>query len=195
MKFSQDMAAGGGVFEGKLLLAMPGLEQGGCFDKSVIYICAHGDAGAMGMIVNQVMPMVEFDDMLEQMKLPQSKIRVRPDILFGGPVETVQGFVLHSIDYEDHQSVRISETLALNATIDILKDIACGSGPENSLFVLGYAGWGPGQLEQEICENSWLVTDMDEDILFSSDLDSKWHAALSNLGVSPEHLTSFSGQA
>jgi putative transcriptional regulator len=186
---------GGGIFEGKLLLALPGFSDGGCFDKSVIYVCAHSDDGAMGVIVNQLMPMVEFDDLLTQMNLPQSRILIRPDVLFGGPVETMRGFVIHSNEYMEDSSIDISDTLALNATVDILESIAMGQGPKNSLFTLGYAGWGPGQLEREVQENTWLVLDSDEDILFNPNLEGKWEAALAKLGVSVEQLTVFSGKA
>lgn len=195
MNLGKQTPVGGGVFEGKLLLAMPGLNEGNAFDKSVIYICTHSDEGAMGVIINQSMPMIDFDDLLEQIGLPPSEIIVRPDILFGGPVETSRGFVLHSSDYMEETSVPIADKLALNATTNILKRIATGEGPRKSLLVLGYAGWGPGQLESEVQENSWLSLDADENLLFDTDIISKWDAALGRLGVTPEHLTSFGGKA
>lgn len=192
---SNNSLVGGGIFEGKLLLALPGFAEGDCFDKSVIYICAHSSEGAMGVIINQRMPMIEFDDLLTQMNLPQSRIVVRPDVLFGGPVETMRGFVLHSNEYMEDSSIDISNKLALNATVDILESIALGQGPQHSLFTLGYAGWGPGQLEREVQENTWLVLDCEDEILFNPDIDAKWQAALTKLGVSVEQLTIFSGKA
>jgi len=187
--------AGGGIFEGKILLAMPGLNENDAFERSVIYICAHSEEGAMGVIINQSMPMIEFDDLLDQIGLPQSEIIARPDILFGGPVETSRGFVLHSSDYMEETSVPIADKLALNATTRILKRIATGEGPRKSLLVLGYAGWGPGQLEEEVQENSWLSLDADENLLFDTEITSKWGAGLNRLGIAPEHLTSFGGKA
>ena len=186
---------GGGVFEGRLLIAMPCFKDDSCFDKALVYVCAHSDQGAMGIIVNQAMPMIEFDDLLDQFSLPQSQIVVRPEILFGGPVETMRGFVLHSPEYEHETSVQIADAVSLNATIDILENIAIGAGPRKSLFALGYAGWGPGQLEQEIQSNAWLTSELNEDILFQKDIETKWESALDNIGVAPHQLTHFSGRA
>ena len=181
--------------EGKILLAMPGINDGSYFDKSLIYICAHSDEGAMGLIVNQPMPMVEFDDLEEQIGLIKSDIIVRPKIFFGGPVETARGFVLHSRDFNADHSVPLSPKLALNASVNILKNIALGEGPQKSLLVLGYAGWGPGQLEDEIRNNLWLTLDADDDLLFADNPAGKWHMALNKIGISPQHLTHFSGNA
>ena len=182
-------------YEGKLLLATPGINDGSYFDRSIIYICAHSEEGAIGLIVNQPMPMVEFDDLHENIGLKKSEIRIRPEILFGGPVDTGRGFVLHSTEYSGKHSINLSDKLALNASTDILKSIALGDGPEKSLFVLGYAGWGPGQLEEEIKNNYWLTSDVQEDILFDASLDNKWECALNSLGVSPQHLSYTTGQA
>ena len=183
-------------FEGKFLLALPTINDGSFFDKSLIYICSHCSEGAMGLIINQPMPMIDFEDLQDQLELPKADIIVKPRIFFGGPVETARGFVLHSRDFKGEHSVPLTRNIALNASIDILKNIAKGNGPEKSLFVLGYAGWGPGQLEQEILNNYWLTMDMDEDILFNAgNGDNKWNIALQKLGISPEHLTSASGHA
>ena len=149
----------------------------------------------MGLIINQPMPMVEFDDLNQQLGLVKSDIVFKPKVFFGGPVETARGFVLHSTDFKADHSVQLSGDLALNATIDILKNIAMGEGPSKSLLALGYAGWGPGQLEEEIRKNYWLTLDYDDDILFDSNSSSKWQAAMQKIGISPEHLSSFSGQA
>lgn len=190
----KNMMEGESPFRGKLLLAMPSL-QDGFFDKSVVYICAHSAAGAMGIVINQKLNDVRFNDLLEQLDMPQSRLNVAPVIHFGGPVETGRGFVLHSTDFLQGDTVRLQDGMCITGTIDILRAISEGKGPRQSLFALGYAGWGPGQLEAEVQENSWLTLDADMELVFDTNLAGKWDLALSRLGISPEMLSMTGGKA
>lgn len=189
-----DVDSQDGFLKNKILMALPGLE-GGVFDRSVIYICAHSDAGAMGIVLNQKVPEIVFKDILSQLGLRQSEMVLEPMVHFGGPVETARGFVLHSTDYARDDTVQINDQMAITGTIDILKAIAKGKGPMRSLFALGYAGWGPGQLEEELQNNAWLTMSADEDFVFDPDITHKWEKALDHIGVDPTKLSSFSGFA
>jgi putative transcriptional regulator len=183
-----------------MLIAMPGMSDPR-FDRSVIFMCAHSDNGAMGIIVNKRAPMISFSELLERLDILPQENRIRlPDdvqsmlVQFGGPVEPGRGFVLHTSDYfSADTSLPIDERVALTATLDILRAIAGGQGPRRSLLALGYAGWAPGQLEDEIQRNGWLSCAADEDLLFSSDLDSKYLNALHKIGVDPAMLSSEAG--
>lgn len=179
-----------------MLVAMPNL-RGDVFAKSVIYICTHGPAGAMGIVVNQVVPEVTFDELLAQLKLPASKseIKVAPVVHFGGPVDSGRGFVLHSMDFVRDDTVRLNEHVGITGTIDILRAIADGEGPHKSIFALGYAGWGPGQLESEIYANTWLTVPADDDLLFGGGVAGKWERALQKIGVTPATLSFDAGHA
>jgi len=163
----------------------------------VIYMCAHNSEGAMGLVVNRLIGSVSFEDLMEQLELDQDAITEArlPAVHFGGPVETGRGFVLHSTDYLVPDSMQLNENLALTATVDILRDIAGGIGPSRRLLALGYAGWGPGQLDGEIQENAWLSVDADLDLLFADGLDDKWDQALAKMGISPMLLSSEAGRA
>jgi putative transcriptional regulator len=188
--------------DGQMLIAMPGMSDPR-FDRSVVFMCAHSDNGAMGIIVNKRAPMISFSELLERLDiLPQeSRIRLPDDVQsmlvqFGGPVEPGRGFVLHTSDYfSADTSLPIDERVALTATLDILRAIAGGQGPRRSLLALGYAGWAPGQLEDEIQRNGWLSCAADEDLLFSHDLDGKYVSALHKIGVDPAMLSSEAGHA
>lgn len=181
---------------GKLLIAMPGMGDPR-FEKAVIFMCAHSEGGAMGLIVNKPMPELEFDDLLQQLKIDQpdslsSEIRVH----FGGPVENGRGFVLHSGDYQSEgATLSVSSGYSMTATLDILQDIAHGSGPDRAFLALGYSGWGPGQLEDEIVENGWLTADAFPEIVFEGDNRNKWSLALNSLGIDPLNLSAFAGHA
>lgn len=185
-----------GYLTGQLLIAMPAMRDPR-FTRSVIYMCVHNDQGAMGLVVNRLVGSIKFADLLEELELkgePVDSSRF-PAVHFGGPVETGRGFVLHSADYLSDDSMQLSDELALTATVDILRDIALGSGPEKAILTLGYAGWGPGQLDGEIQENAWLSVDCDTDLLFGSSLDDKWEMALAKLGISASLLSSDAGHA
>lgn len=188
--------------DGQMLIAMPGMSDPR-FDRSVIFMCAHSDNGAMGIIVNKRAPMISFSELLERLDIMPQENRIKlPDdvqsmlVQFGGPVEPGRGFVLHTSDYfSADTSLPIDERVALTATLDILRAIAGGQGPRRSLLALGYAGWAPGQLEDEIQRNGWLSCAADEDLLFGSDLDNKYLSALHKIGVDPAMLSSQAGHA
>lgn len=180
---------------GKLLIAMP--EMGDPrFAQSVIYMCAHSDDGGMGLIVNKPQVGVHFNDLLEQLGIDKTAgirdIRVH----FGGPVDHARGFVLHSSEYQSGDgTLQVDDNIGMTATLDVLEDIARGEGPKTSLLALGYAGWGAGQLEDEIANNGWLVCDPRDDIIFGRANEHKWTAALKVLGINPLLLSATSGRA
>ncbi|WP_372003938.1 YqgE/AlgH family protein [Tistrella mobilis] len=179
---------------GKVLIAMPRLEDP-WFTKTVIYLCAHSDDGAMGLVVNRVLDTVDFPELLSQLGLDCGPEVATVKVHFGGPVETGRGFVLHSTDYVLATSLRIDDEVALTATLDVLKAMTEGHGPDRTLVALGYAGWGPGQLETEIQSNSWLVVDADAELLFEGDVEGKWREAIGRLGVDLAHLSGEGGHA
>ena len=179
---------------GRLLVAMPGMGDPR-FDRSVVLICTHGDDGAMGLIVNKPAPQLSFADILDQLEIPPDRTAAR-SIYFGGPVEAQRGFVLHSRDYdEDDTTMGVSDDVAMTATLDILRAMADGSGPTHALVALGYAGWSPGQLENEIARNGWLVADPNADLVFATDDDDKWVGAIRALGIDPLLLSGEGGRA
>jgi putative transcriptional regulator len=179
---------------GQFLVAMPSMGDPR-FEKSVIYMCAHSEDGAMGLIVNQPLEELNFPDILEQIGIEPSPACERIMVHCGGPVETARGFVLHSSDYQMDGTMVVDETVALSATTEILKAIAYGTGPKRCLMALGYAGWGAGQLDEEIKSNAWLSVPADSDLLWSDDCDHKWERALNILGISPAMLSGEAGHA
>lgn len=181
---------------GKLLIAMPAMGDPR-FERSVVFLCSHGDSGAMGLIVNKAAADIRLSDLLKQLgigdQLPESADMA---VHFGGPVETGRGFVLHSPDYVSNlHSMAVGESYAMTATLDILEDIAEGRGPRRALMMLGYAGWGPGQLEGEIAMNGWLTADASWDLVFALPDCDKWQSALKTLGVDPLSLSASAGHA
>ncbi|WP_308911913.1 YqgE/AlgH family protein [Pseudokordiimonas caeni] len=179
---------------GQLLLAMPGMTDPR-FDRSVIYICTHDSAGAMGLIINQPIDFLTFEGLLDQLEITAAPEVPEVPIHCGGPVEPGRGFVLHSADFVQDSTLIVSETLALTATVDVLKAIAGGTGPRNHLLALGYAGWGAGQLESEITQNAWLTAEADEEIIFHTDVDQKWPRTMAMLGIDISMLSSLAGHA
>ncbi|MEK9722080.1 MAG: YqgE/AlgH family protein [Rhodospirillaceae bacterium] len=179
---------------GQLLVAMPGMTDPR-FEKSVIYMCAHNSDGAMGLVVNRPIDSLTFPELLEQLEIDPVGCGEPIKVLFGGPVEQARGFVLHSPDYLQDASLVVDENVALTATVDILRAIADGSGPHNCLLALGYAGWGPGQLDMEIKSNGWLNVDADEELVFGGDLDDKWEKAMAKIGIDPRMLSDDVGHA
>ena len=180
---------------GKLLIAMPGMGDPR-FDKSVILICSHSDEGAMGLIINKPAGDVSFSDLLKQLGIEPEDDAASPAICFGGPVEHGRGFVLHSLDYSENDStLEVPGGFGMTATMDILEDIAMGAGPERALLALGYAGWGPGQLEDEIGDNGWLTAEGSSDLVFSDGTVAKWTGALKTLGIDPILLSATAGRA
>lgn len=182
------------TLEGKLLVAMPSMGDPR-FERTVIYMCAHSPEGAMGLVINKAAEHISFPELLTQLGI-EAETDVEPiRVLSGGPVESARGFVLHSDDYTQATTMEVGEHVALTATVDILKAIAAGEGPRRCLFALGYAGWGPGQLDAEIQANGWLHVDADPDILFSADLERKWTRAIAKLGFDIAHLSGTAGRA
>ncbi len=173
---------------GQLLIAMPGMGDPR-FEHSVIFVCAHSEDGAMGLIINKPYNAITFSSLLEQLGVSKYEGAQKIDVQLGGPVEVSRGFVLHSQDYIRDASMIVDEELALTATLDILSDIAGNCGPRRYLLALGYAGWGPGQLDTEILNNGWLNTEADEDLVFNKDLESKWAQALNKMGIDPLKLS------
>lgn len=187
---------GGGFLEGKLLVALPGMPDPR-FEKSVIFMCAHSlETGAMGLVINKPIEGLNFRDLIEKLEIPTQPGTPDFPILYGGPMDTGRGFVLHSNDYErEDATLAVSADVSLTATLDILRAIAEGKGPERAIFALGYAGWAPGQIEDEIRANGWIHCDADAEILFSADANTKWSTAFSKLGIDISGLTSIAGRA
>lgn len=196
---SEDSAEKGKYLAGKLLLAMPGMGDPR-FYKAVIFVCAHDAGGAMGLVINHVLPGIDMNQLLQQMKIAPPDEKVIPagpsaPVMCGGPVESARGFILHSADFNQPDTVKVSDHFSVSGTVDALKSIASGNRPQNMLFILGYAGWGAGQLDQEIMQNSWLVADADPNLIFGAGTDEKWDRAVRRLGVDPAMLSGAAGRA
>lgn len=180
---------------GKLLIAMPGMGDPR-FAHAVVFICAHSDEGAMGLIVNKPTTDLRLSDLLEQLQIDSGDGARDLPVHFGGPVEHGRGFVLH--DYGYHSSIStldVNDQFGMTATLDILEDLAEGRGPSKVVIALGYAGWGPGQLEAELAENAWLTCEAGAELVFDTADSGKWEAALNTLGVSALALSSDAGRA
>lgn len=184
-----------GFFAGQLLIAMPGIGDPR-FERALILICAHDSRHAMGVALNRPVAGLTVPDLLERLQI-KSEIKAPPDlVLMGGPVERERGFVVHTDDYRAEHSLEVGAGVALTATRDVLEAMAAGEGaPRLALLALGYAGWGAGQLENEIKDNVWLSCDADEALVFGADHGSKWARALAKLGVDPERLSFTAGRA
>ena len=186
---------------GKLLLAMPSMADTR-FHKAVIFMCAHDDKGSMGLVINHPMPDVEFTQLVAQLNVGDDGVASLDNtplsdlpVMSGGPVESGRGFVLHSSDFSQRDTVRVHGGIHVTGTIDALREIVQGRGPEQMLFALGYAGWDAGQLEREIQENTWLITDATPDLVFDIDAAKKWDCAVQRMGVNPVMLSGVSGRA
>lgn len=189
-----------GFLDGQFLIAMPGMADTN-FTRTVVYICAHSDDGAMGFVINRPQQL-NFSDVLlhldllgedEVIRLPGTTLDF--PIRCGGPVESGRGFVLHSDDYMSESSIPVSDDICLTATLDIVRAISRGRGPEKGLMMLGYAGWGAGQIENEIGANGWLSCPAQEELIFDTNLDSKYERALALMGISPAMLSVEAGHA
>lgn len=179
---------------GQLLIAMPGIGDPR-FDQTVIYLCAHSEDGAMGLVINREFDDLTFPDLLEQLNIEPAAHLNPIQVQFGGPVESGRGFVLHSQDYMHDGSLAVDDNIALTATVDILRAIADGGGPAQRMLALGYAGWGPGQLDAEIRANGWLHVEADSNLLFQADLEEKWTLAMGKIGIDPRMLSDSAGHA
>jgi putative transcriptional regulator len=191
-----------GYLDGQILVAMPTIRDDR-FSRTVIYLCAHSSEGAMGIVINQPAPHIDFGDLLVQLEvIPDNKLIELPlragevKVLKGGPVETGRGFVLHSADFFiENSTLPIDNGICLTATLDILKAIARGQGPESAMLALGYAGWAPGQLESEIHANGWLNCEADPQLVFATRAELKYESALRKIGIDPAKLSSDAGHA
>ncbi|AXK83343.1 YqgE/AlgH family protein [Pseudolabrys taiwanensis] len=191
-----------GYLDGQMLIAMPAMADER-FSRSVIYVCAHSTEGAMGIVINQPAQNIKFPDLLVQLEVIPASERIQlPNqaetvkVLKGGPVETGRGFVLHSADFFiENSTLPIDDGICLTATLDILKAIARGNGPHNAILALGYAGWAPGQLEQEIQQNGWLHCPADSDLIFGTDIEHKYERALRKIGIDLAMLSNEAGHA
>jgi putative transcriptional regulator len=199
---SADKTPARGYLDGQILIAMPAMSDER-FSRSVIYVCAHSTEGAMGIIVNKPAANIKFPDLLVQLEVIPAAERIElpvkaedVKVLKGGPVETGRGFVLHSADFFiENSTLPIDEGICLTATLDILKAIARGNGPASAILALGYAGWAPGQLEQEIQDNGWLHCTADPELIFGTDTEHKYEKALHKIGVDLSQLSSEAGHA
>ncbi|AOG05208.1 YqgE/AlgH family protein [Bosea sp. RAC05] len=199
---SNQRLSGRSYLDGQCLIAMPGMADTR-FSRSVVYVCAHSEDGAMGIIVNKPAADTRFPDLLVQLDvIPSDELIRLPSqaeklqVLRGGPVETKRGFVLHTADFFlESATLPIDDGICLTATLDILRAIAIGSGPESAVLALGYAGWGAGQLESEIQANGWLHCAADPALLFDDGIETKYTRALGKIGIDPAFLSSEAGHA
>lgn len=189
-----------GFLSGQFLVAMPGMTDER-FARSVIYVCAHSEEGAMGFIVNQAQNM-HFPELLVQLGIvnEEEAILLPPKtqelvVQNGGPVDRSRGFVLHTADYTVESSMEVCPDICLTATVDILRAISVGKGPGKAMMVLGYAGWTAGQLENEISQNGWLTCPASPSLLFDTDIDHKYETVLASAGIDPIHLSTLAGHA
>lgn len=184
----------GTYFEGQMLLAMPAMTDPR-FERAVLYMCAHNDEGAMGLVVNKTLDSIDFRELLGQLDIPAGDSVRDMTVHFGGPVENQRGFVLHSGEYRHDETLMITDQVGLTANLDILRALARGDGPEKSILALGYAGWGPGQLESEFHDNAWLSVPYDDALMFEVDAADKWERAFNSIGVDLSVLSGSAGRA
>jgi putative transcriptional regulator len=179
---------------GQLLIAMPTMDDPR-FVQSVIYLCAHTEDGAMGLVLNKPLVSPTFEDLLQQLGISPVPPARQITLCDGGPVEGARGFVLHTADWTGDGSLQVDDAVALTASLDILKAIATGAGPRRGLLALGYAHWGAGQLDDEIAANVWLSAPATLEILFDADHETKWRRAFATLRVDPALLSGVAGHA
>jgi len=195
MAQSAPRSSGESFLEGKLLIAMPGMPDPR-FEKSVIFMCAHSAEGAMGLIINKPIDGLSFRDLMPKLGIGVTADRADAPILFGGPVQMGRGFVLHSADYASEETtLPLTPEISLTATVDILRAISEGRGPEKSVLALGYAGWGEGQIEAEILANGWIHCDADAGLVFDTEYESRWQKAFASLGADISGLSAEAGRA
>ena len=177
-----------------MLIAMPAMADPR-FSRSVIYMCAHSEQGAMGLVVNRPLERPSFPDLLQQLQVAPLPPARSLALCAGGPVDNGRGFVLHTTDWTSDSTLRVNDDLALTASLDILQAIAGGGGPRQGVLALGHAGWGPGQLDQEMQQNAWLSAPADMALLFDTAHDTKWRRAMASLRIDPLLLSSAAGHA
>jgi len=185
----------GAFLSGQLLIAMPGIGDPR-FERSLILLCAHDQDHAMGIAVNQPVEGLTLPDLLERLEVKARDDLPDDSVLLGGPVQTERGFVVHTDDFQSDHSLRVDGGLTLTTTREVLEAMGRGDGhPRRAILALGYAGWGAGQLEQEIRHNVWLTVEPDEALVFDDDYDTKWTRAVAKLGIDPNFLGAEAGRA
>lgn len=178
---------------GQLLLAMPGIGDPR-FEKAVIAVCMHDERGALGIGIGRLAPRLGFHALLDQFDIPAGESPDAP-VHLGGPVDPQRGFVLHSLDWGGQDTMEVDGRFALTNTIDVLRAVAEGRGPSRWLAALGYAGWGEGQLDEEMTRHGWFTVQATESLLFDTPVDQRWGAAFQSAGVDPRLLSATAGQA
>ncbi|MDH7974789.1 YqgE/AlgH family protein [Sphingomonas sp. AR_OL41] len=178
---------------GQFLLAMPGIGDPR-FDRAVIAVCAHDPQGAIGIGIGATIEGLGLHDLLEQFEIAPG-VSPNAPIHFGGPVDSRRGFVLHSPDWSGQDTIDVAGRWALSGTIDILKALADGTGPRRWLVALGYAGWGEGQLDEEMTRHGWFNVPGDVDLLYDVDVAARWHGGFISAGIDPALLASAAGHA
>ncbi len=199
-KSRQQKPAATGYLEGQVLIAMPHMPDPK-MEQATIFLCAHSERGAMGLVLNKLVGNMNFAELLRQLRIiPQARRVQGLPVQFGGPVETGRGFVLHSPEYEaGNNTMKVGQAAGLNvgltATVDVVKAIAEGKGPRTSMLALGYAGWGAGELEGQIRRNAWLTCQADDFLLFGQHYQKKWEHSIRKLGINPSQLSRDTGRA
>lgn len=183
---------------GQILLAMPSMGDPR-FYKAAIYVCAHDEKGAMGIVINHVLAGLEFGSLLKDLEIEANitlpkRLQHLP-VLCGGPVETARGFLIHSNDFKQPDTIKVQDNIFVTGTIDALMALTEDQAPKSMIFALGYAGWGAGQLEKEMRENVWLTLPATPSLIFSENIGNIWDQGLSTIGVTPAQLTSSMGNA
>jgi putative transcriptional regulator len=184
----------GAWLTGQLLIAMPTMPDPR-FARSVIYVCSHGPNGAMGLVVNRLYGEVNFKALLQQLNVKTPDDAPDLPVHYGGPVEAARGFVLHSTDFLREGTMRIDDTIALSATVEVLEALASGEGPDRAMMALGYTGWDAGQLDAEMQANGWLTAAADDNLIFDKEIETKWERALGKIGISASTLSVQAGHA
>ncbi|MBE6443345.1 MAG: hypothetical protein E7020_01600 [Alphaproteobacteria bacterium] len=178
---------------GKCLVSMP--DVSGDLARSVVYICSHSKDGAMGFVINNRIKEFSFSDLITELPLNLKDKGLHVNLYNGGPLEKSKGFILHSDDYKSNDSLNVGDGIMVSSSIDILKDIANGNGPKQRIIVLGYLGWGPNQLENEIKNNVWIITNASPNIVLSSADNDKWSTAMASLGINHNNFTANYGHS
>lgn len=179
---------------GQLLIAMPFMDDER-FMQAVIFLCAHSNEGAMGLVLNRPLARPRFNDLVRKFKISDASPAREIRICSGGPLDHGRGFVLHTSDWQSEDTLEVDDARALTASLDVLRAVAEGGGPRECVLALGYAAWEAGQLDHEIQRNVWLTAPADNEILFDTLYDTKWRRALGKLGIDPASLSGTAGHA
>ncbi|MBT8421979.1 MAG: YqgE/AlgH family protein [Gammaproteobacteria bacterium] len=182
------------TFAGQLLVAMPHMADPN-FDHSVTYICEHSEHGALGITINRPLD-IDLGEVLDQLSLDSEAYELMSQpVLRGGPVQVERGFVIHETDHDWEGTTEVGQSIFVTTSQDILSDVARGKGPDRLLMALGYAGWGAGQLEEEIRQNAWLTVPASRELVFETPVEQRWRAAAASIGIEPSSLILQPGSA